>query len=84
MPRDALSIVGRAGLRAGGSKIAVAHVGEAAAQLNGIPDARWLLDRIVQDVISGRKARAFFIKQDQTPHRRLSRLSWKLRWRSLT
>lgn len=76
VPRDALSIVGRAGLRAGGSKIAVAHVREAAsqlylttkaAQLNGIPDARALLDRIVSDVISGRKARAFLIKQDQTP-----------------
>ena len=77
VPRDALSIVGRAGLRAGGSKIAVAHVREAAsqlytttkaAQLNGIPVARALLDRIVGDVISGRKARAFLIKQEQTPH----------------
>ncbi len=76
-PRDALSIVGRAGLRAGGSKIAVAHVREAAsqlytttkaAQLNGIPVARALIDRIVNDVISGRKARAFLIKQDQTPN----------------
>ena len=75
VPRDALSIVGRAGLRAGGSKIAVAHVREAAsqlytttkaAQLNGIPVARALLDRILRDVISGRKARAFLIKQDQT------------------
>lgn len=75
VPRDALSIVGRAGLRAGGSKIAVTHVREAAsqlytttkaAQLNGIPVARALLDRIVGDVISGRKARAFLIKQDQT------------------
>ncbi|WP_252975323.1 ORC-CDC6 family AAA ATPase [Janibacter melonis] len=75
VPRDALSIVGRAGLRAGGSKIAVAHVREAAAQLytttkaaqlNGIPVARALLDRILSDVISGRKARAFLIKQDQT------------------
>lgn len=76
VPRDALSIVGRAGLRAGGSKIAVTHVREAASQLytttkaahlNGIPVARALLDRIVGDVISGRKARAFLIKQDQTP-----------------
>ncbi|TCJ00805.1 hypothetical protein [Aeromicrobium sp. IC_218] len=75
VPRDALSIVGRAGLRAGGSKIAVAHVRESAsqlytttkaAQLNGIPIARALLDRILSDVISGRKARAFLIKQDQT------------------
>ncbi len=75
VPRDALSIVGRAGLRAGGSKIAVAHVREAAsqlytttkaAQLNGIPVARALLDRILSDVISGRKARAFLIRQDQT------------------
>ncbi|MGL5849989.1 MAG: hypothetical protein ACRCZD_04315 [Phycicoccus sp.] len=75
VPRDALSIVGRAGLRAGGSKVAVAHVREAAsqlytttkaAQLNGIPVARALLDRILNDVISGRKARAFLIKQDQT------------------
>ncbi|MCT2178809.1 hypothetical protein M3F63_14325, partial [Brachybacterium muris] len=77
VPRDALSIVGRAGLRAGGSKVAVAHVREAASQLyittkatqlNGVPVARALLDRIVGDVISGRKARAFLIKQEQTPH----------------
>lgn len=77
VPRDALSIVGRAGLRAGGSKIAVAHVREAASQLylttkapqlNGIPDARALLDLIVSDVISSRKARAFLIRQDQTPN----------------
>ena len=76
VPRDALSIVGRAGLRAGGSKIAVAHVREAAsqlyattkaAQLIGVPVARALLARIVSDVISGRKARAFLMKQDQTP-----------------
>lgn len=75
VPRDALGIVGRAGLRAGGSKIAVTHVREAAsqlytttkaAQLNGVPVARALLDRILSDVISGRKARAFLIRQDQT------------------
>src|SRR5699024_9280594 len=56
--------------------IAVTHVREAAAQLyittkatqlNGVPVARALLDRIVADVISGRKARAFLIKQEQTP-----------------
>jgi len=77
VPRDALSIVGRAGLRAGGSKIAVAHVRDAASQLytttkasqlNGVPAAQALLDRIVQDVISGRKARAFLLAQDQTPN----------------
>lgn len=77
VPRDALNIVGRAGLRAGGSKIAVAHVREAAAQLytttkaaqlNGVPAARALLDRIVSDVISGRKARAFLLAQDDTLH----------------
>ncbi|WP_424348319.1 hypothetical protein [Kocuria sp. CH-021] len=77
VPRDALNIVGRAGLRAGGSKIAVTHVREAAAQLytttkaaqlNGVPSARMLLDRIVQDVISGRKARAFLLAQEQTNH----------------
>ena len=75
VPRDALGIVGRAGLRAGGAKIAVTHVREAAsqlytttkaAQLNGTPVARALLDRILSDVISGRKARAFLIRQDQT------------------
>lgn len=83
MPRDALSIVGRAGLRAGGSKIAVAHVREAAtqlytttkaAQLNGVPVARALLDRILSDVISVRKARAFLIKQDQTQHALIQQL----------
>ncbi|WP_010542582.1 hypothetical protein [Dietzia alimentaria] len=83
VPRDALSIVGRAGLRAGGSKIAVTHVRDAAgqlyattkaAQLNGIPVARALLDRILSDVISGRKARAFLIKQDQTQHALIQQL----------
>lgn len=83
VPRDALSVVGRAGLRAGGSKIAVAHVREAAsqlytttkaAQLNGIPVARALLDRILTDVISGRKARAFLIRQDQTQHALIQQL----------
>jgi hypothetical protein len=77
VPRDALNIVGRAGLRAGGSKIAVGHVREAAAQLytttkatqlNGVPAARALLDRIVSDVISGRKARAFLLAQEDTIH----------------
>lgn len=77
VPRDALNIVGRAGLRAGGSKISVTHIREAAAQLytttkaaqlNGVPAARALLDRIVNDVISGRKARAFLLAQDQTLH----------------
>ncbi|MFT4227057.1 hypothetical protein [Micropruina sp.] len=77
VPRDALNIVGRAGLRAGGSKIAVAHVRESAAQLytttkaaqlNGVPLARALLDRIVSDVISGRKARAFLLAQEDTVH----------------
>ncbi|WP_404474756.1 hypothetical protein [Microbacterium aerolatum] len=83
VPRDALSIVGRAGLRASGSKIGVTHVREAASQLytttkasklNGIPTARALLDRILNDVISGRKARAFLIKQDQTEHPLIQRL----------
>lgn len=83
VPRDALSIIGRAGLRAGGSKIAVTHIREAAsqlytttkaAQLNGTPNARALLDRIVGDVISGRKARAFLIKQDQTPNSLIQQL----------
>lgn len=83
VPRDALSIVGRAGLRAGGSKIAVDHVREAAsqlytttkaAQLNGIPTARALIDSIVENVISGRKARAFLIKQDQTSHALIQQL----------
>ena len=77
VPRDALAIIGRAGLRTGGSKISVIHVRDAASQLytttkathlNGIPVARALLDRILSDVISGRKARAFLIKQDQTEH----------------
>lgn len=84
VPRDALSIVGRAALRAGGSKISVAHVREAAAQLytttkaaqlNGVPVARALLDRILSDVISGRKARAFLIKQDQTLHPLIQQLA---------
>jgi hypothetical protein len=83
VPRDALNIIGRAGLRAGGSKISVTHVREAAAQLytttkstqlNGVPAARALLDSIVQDVISGRKARAFLLAQEQTEHALIQQL----------
>ncbi|MCT1956782.1 ORC-CDC6 family AAA ATPase [Kocuria rhizophila] len=83
VPRDALNILGRAGLRAGKQKISVPHVREAAAQLytttkatqlNGVKNARIILDRIINDVISGRKARAFLLAQDQTQNALIQQL----------
>jgi len=77
VPRDALNIVSRAALRAADSKISTSHIRDAAAQLyqttkaaqlNAIPAARQLLDAILQDVLSNRKARAFLLAQDDTNH----------------
>lgn len=75
VPRDALNILSRAALRAGDTKITVSHIRGAAAQLyqttkaaqlNAVPPARKLLDVIIRDVISGRKARAFLLAQEHT------------------
>jgi hypothetical protein len=83
VPRDALSILGRAALRSGGSKIAVTHVRQAAGQLyqsskatqlNGVPHASDLLERINEDVISARKARAFLLSPEHTDHELIQRL----------
>ena len=83
VPRDALNIVARAAVRAGDSRIATDHVRAAAAQvytttkaalLNGVPVAQRLLDVIIQDVISAKKARAFLLLQEHTEHPLIQRL----------
>lgn len=83
VPRDALLILGRAALRAGSARISTDHVRQAAAQLfqtgkaallNGMPDARKLLDYIIQEVISGKKARGFLLLQEHTEHPLIQRL----------
>jgi len=77
VPRDALSILSRAALRAGDSKISTSHIRDAAAQLyqttksaqlNAVPEARLLLEAILQSVLAGRKARAFLLAQEDTAH----------------
>lgn len=83
VPRDALSILGRAALRSGGNKVSVTHVRQAAGQLyqsskatslNGVPFANQLLERINEDVISTRKARAFLLAPQHTSHELIQRL----------
>ncbi|WP_141681756.1 ORC-CDC6 family AAA ATPase [Mycobacterium malmoense] len=83
VPRDALNILGRAALRSGGEKISVNHVRQAAAQLyltskatqlNGVPGARDLLEKINEDVIGVRKARAFLLDRDHTSHPLIQKL----------
>jgi hypothetical protein len=83
VPRDALNIVARAAVRAGDSRIATDHVRAAAAQvftttksalLNGVPQAQRLMDAIIQDVISAKKARAFLLLQEHTGHPLIQRL----------
>ena len=83
VPRDALSIVSRAALRAGNTRVATEHITTAAAQvymttkaalLNANVDARRLLDFIVQEVISGRKARAFLLIQESMEDRLIQQL----------
>jgi len=83
VPRDALNIVARAAVRAGDSRISTDHVRAAAAQvytttkaalLNGVPVAQRLLDVIIQDVISAKKARAFLLLQEHTEHPLIQRL----------
>jgi hypothetical protein len=75
VPRDALLIVARAALRAGDSKISTDHIRDAAGQvfqstkqalLNGTPRARGLLDAIITEVISEKKARAFLLAPEHT------------------
>jgi hypothetical protein len=83
VPRDALNIVARAAVRAGESKISTAHVRSAAAQvytttkaalMNGVPVAQRLLDVIIQEVISAKKARAFLLLQEHTDDPLIQRL----------
>jgi len=83
VPRDAISIVSRAALRAGDRKISTDHVRAAAAQLyqttkaallNGVPEARALLDVIIGEVISEKKARAFLLHQDHANDPLIQRL----------
>ncbi|MDX6626129.1 MAG: hypothetical protein QOE56_1118 [Solirubrobacterales bacterium] len=82
VPRDALQIVSRAGLRAGQAKISTEHVRAAAAQvfqttksalLNAVPEAQKLLQIITDEVIS-KKARAFLLRQEHTRHPLIQRL----------
>lgn len=77
VPRDALQIVSRAALRAGDTRVSTDHVRSAAAQvyqttkaalLNGAPEARRLLEVIIDDVVSGKKARAFLLRQESADH----------------
>ena len=68
VPRDALTIVSRAALRAADRKVSTDHIRDAAAQnylmtksaqLNANSEARGLLDLIINEVISAKRARAF-------------------------
>ncbi len=83
VPRDALNIVARAAVRAGDTRISTEHVRSAAAQvyattkaalINGAPLAQRLLDVIIQDVISAKKARAFLLLQEHADHPLIQRL----------
>lgn len=83
VPRDALSIVARAALRAGETKISTEHVRAAAREvyqrtkaslLNGVPHARKLLEIIVDEVISKKRARAFLLHQDHSSDPLIQRL----------
>jgi hypothetical protein len=83
VPRDALNIVARAAVRAGDTRISTEHVRAAAAQvytttkaalINGVPLAQRLLNVIIQDVISAKKARAFLLLQEHTDDPLIQRL----------
>jgi hypothetical protein len=83
VPRDALTIIARAALRAGDTKISTDHIRAAAAEvymttknalLNGVPEARKLLEIIIGEVISKKKARAFLLHQDASSHPLIQRL----------
>lgn len=72
VPRDALNIASKAALRAGDSKISVPQVRVAARSwfqtdkegaLKGRPEASRLLAWIIDDVIRGKRARAFLVDQ---------------------
>ena len=83
VPRDALNIVARAAVRAGDSRIATEHVRAAAAQvytttkaslINGVPLAQRLLNVIIEEVISAKKARAFLLLPEHTEDPLIQRL----------
>lgn len=83
VPRDALHIVARAAVRAGDTRVSTEHVRAAAGQvfqttksalLNGVPTAQALLDAVIQDVISAKKARAFLLLPEHTAHPLVQRL----------
>ncbi len=84
VPRDALNIVSRAALRAGDGKISTEHVRASAAQvfqttkqalLNGVPEAQKLLQIIIDEVISKKKARAFLLLQEHARDPLIQRLT---------
>jgi len=73
VPRDAINILRLAAVKAGEQRISIPHVREAAkawydrdksAYVNSNEEARALLAWIVNEVISGRKARAFLVNTD--------------------
>jgi hypothetical protein len=83
VPRDAITIVARAGLRASERRVSTDHVRAAAAQvyattkaalLNGVPGARQLLEVIIDEVISKKKARAFLLLPEHAEHRLIRQL----------
>lgn len=76
VPRDGIGIAARAALRSSG-RISTENVREAAyllfqnqklSRLNGAPLANRLLEKIIDQVIGTKKARAFLLRQDHTDH----------------
>lgn len=75
VPRDAINIAAKAAMRAGTNKISVNDVRYAArawfqhdkeAALKAAPEAKRLLDWIIDQVIRGKKARGFLVNQRET------------------
>jgi hypothetical protein len=83
VPRDAILIASRAALQSGGTKISTEHIRAAAgavftttkaALLNGMPRAQMLLQIIVDEVISQKRARAFLLRQEHATEPLIQRL----------
>lgn len=72
VPRDAINIAAKAGMHAGVNKISVNDVRSAArtwfqsdkeAALRGVPEAKRLLEWVIDRVIRGKRARGFLVNQ---------------------
>ncbi|WP_371783996.1 helicase HerA-like domain-containing protein [Streptosporangium subroseum] len=83
VPRDALSIISKAAIIANDEKISTNDIRQGAhrvykmtkaALLSSAPEARKLLDAIIGEVISKKKARAFLLNQDHVDHPLIRRL----------